>query len=207
MISITRGRQNGFEGRNLTPKQERFCHAIAGGKKRAEAYRLAFQPKAMSQTAIRVEAARLFKTPTIPLRIEALRAPVVQAVQYAMVERLQELKYAGQLDPADAFDEHGRPLSIREMPEHVRRAIAGYEVDPDSFVTKLKFIDKRGAIMDYSKLAGDIPREKGPMLPPRRSQFDLSKLTDEELKEHIRLRKKAMIEPTEGVQTIGHGDS
>ena len=30
-----------------------------------------------------------------------------------------------------AFDEQGRPLSIREMPEHVRRAIASYEVDPE----------------------------------------------------------------------------
>jgi hypothetical protein len=39
-------------------------------------------------------------------------------------------------------------------------AIAGYDVDPDTFVTKLKFVDKRGAIMDYSKLAGDIPSEK-----------------------------------------------
>ena len=63
------------------------------------------------------------------------------------------------------------------------------------------------AIMHYSKLAGDIPREKGPVLPPRRSQFDLSKLADEELKEYMRLRRKAMVEPTEGVQTIGHGDS
>ena len=201
MISSTRGRHKGFEGRNLTPKQERFCQAIVGGKKRSEAYRLAFQPKAMSQTAIRVEAARLFKTPTIPLRIEALRAPVVQAVQYAMVERLQELKYAGQLDPADAFDEHGRPLSIREMPEHVRRAIAGYEVDAEKFVTKVKFVDKRGAIMDYSKLAGDIPRESVPPLPPARPTYDPTKLTDEEWREYQRMRKKAMVQADAGVPT------
>ena len=74
-------------------------------------------------------------------------------------------------------------------------------------MTKIRFVDKRGAIMDYSKLAGDIPREKGSVLPPRRTQFDLSKLTDDELKEHMRLRKKAMVEPTDGVKAIGHGSS
>jgi hypothetical protein len=68
-------------------------------------------------------------------------------------------RYAAFLEPIHAFDEHGHPLSIREMPEHVRRAIASYEVDPEKFVMKIRFVDKRGAIMDYSKLAGDIPKE------------------------------------------------
>jgi hypothetical protein len=51
--------------------------------------------------------------------------------------------------------------------------------------------------MNYSKLAGDIPRDKGPVFLPRRAQFDLTKLTDDELKEHMRLRRKAMVQSEE----------
>ena len=124
-----------------------------------------------------------------------------------MANRLAELAYAMFLDPADCFDDFGRPLAIRAMPEHVRRAIAAYEVDPVSFVTKIKFVDKLTAIVQYSKLAGDIPREKSPLPALGRSHVDLSKLTDEELKELMRLRKKATVDPTDRVQTLGHSDS
>ena len=193
--------------KTLTSKQERFCQEIVVGQALSAAYGVAFSTKTMSKKTVNEKACRLAKMGKIRARITELRAPVVAQVQRTMADRLTELTYAMCLDPADCFDDFGRLLSIRAMPEHVRRAISSYEVDPISFVTKIKFVDKLSAIMHYSKLAGDIPREKRPVLPPRRSQLDLSKLTDEELKEHIRLRKKAMVEPTEGVQTIGHGDS
>lgn len=63
----------------------------------------------------------------------------------------------------------------------VRRAIAGYEVDSSKFVTKVKFVDKRGTIMDYSKLLGDLSdnKKQEPPLPPTR-RVDLSKLSTEE---------------------------
>lgn len=186
--------------KTLTPKQERFCQEIVIGQTLSEAYYTAFQPRKASRKSVNERASRLRKNSKIVARIRELQTPVVAQVQRTMADRLNELTYAMFLDPADCFDDFGRPLSLRAMPEHVRRAIASYEVDPISSVTKIKFVDKRGAIMEYSKLMGDIPREKGPMLPPRRSRFDLSKLTDEELKEHIRLRKKATIEPTKGVQ-------
>jgi len=193
--------------KTLTPKQERFCQEIVVGQTLSAAYGVAFAPQTMSKKTINEKACRLAKMDKIRARITQLRAPVVAQVQGTMANRLAELAYAMFLDPADCFDDFGRPLSLRAMPEHVRRAIATYEVDPVSFVTKIKFVDKQAAIMNYSKLAGDIPREKGPLVPPRRAHFDLSKLTDDELKEHMRLRKKAMGEPTDGVQTIGRGDS
>ena len=179
--------------KTLTPKQERFCQEIVVGQTLSAAYGVAFAPKTMSKKTINEKACRLAKMGKIGARVRELRAPVVAQVQGTMGNRLAELAYAMFLDPADCFDDFGRPLSLRAMPEHVRRAIAAYEVDPVSFVTKIKFIDKRAAIMDYSKLAGDIPREKGPLPAPRRAQFDLSKLTDDELREHIRLRKKTMV--------------
>lgn len=173
----------------LTKKQAAFRGAILGGFSPSEAYRKAFDAKGMSAKAVSVEAARLLKHEQISLAITlavkgmkntALLPAISPIVRMSTEERLEELRCAARLDPFDAFDEHGRPLSIREMPEHVRRAIAGYEVDPISFVTKIKFVDKRGAIMDYSKLMGDIPIAalKAPEQPASRLPWKSLSLED-----------------------------
>jgi hypothetical protein len=141
----------------LTPKQERFCEEIVIGQTLSDAYYTAFQPRRARKKSINERASRLRKSSKIVARIRELQTPVVAQVQRTMADRLNELAYAMFLDPADCFDDFGRPISIRAMPEHVRRAIASYEVDPQKFVTKVRFIDKRVAIMDYSKLMGDIP--------------------------------------------------
>ena len=84
----------------------------------------------------------------IPTRGNAGALPAVASWALRTKEqRLQELADGAFLDPAECFYEQGQPLSIRAMPEHVRRAIASYEVDAEKFVTKVKFVDKRGAIM------------------------------------------------------------
>ncbi len=144
----------------MTQKEEAFCHEMVRGLKQAEAYRRAFKGTRCSNKSIHERASRLMAQSKIKARIAELRAPVINAVQLDMARRLQELSHASLLDPIDFFDEHGRPRRILDMPEQARRAIAGDEVDPETFVTKLKFVDKRGAIMDYSKLAGDIPSDK-----------------------------------------------
>ena len=104
----------------------------------------------MSKKAIHELASQLRKNTKITSRISELQAHVVEAAQLSLARRLEELSYAALLDPKDCFDEHGRPLSIRDMPDKVRRAIASYEVDPEKFVTKIRFVDKGVAIMDYS---------------------------------------------------------
>ena len=177
----------------LSPKLERFCHEIVKGLNQSNAYRTAFKPKRAKATTIHVKASQIMAMDKVRIRIAALRLPVVQAVQWTMQERLQELRTIGRLDPADAFDEHGRPLSIRDMPEHVRRAIASYEVDPEKFVTKIKFSDKQTAAMNYSKLSGDIP--SGDDLPPTpsRPRYDFSKLTKEEWAQYCFIHRKTMI--------------
>lgn len=44
---------------------------------------------------------------------------------------------------------------MKDIPEHARRAIAGIEIEPCKFVVKL--IEKREALMDYTKLAAAPP--------------------------------------------------
>ena len=141
---------------SLTPKLERFCQEIVKGRNQSNAYRAAISSRGQPNT-IHINASKLMAQTKVRLRIEELKAPVVKDVRVSMGRRLKELECATLLDPAECFDDHGRPLLIREMPEQVRHAIAGYEVDPETFVTKVRFVDKRAAIMDYSKLVGDIP--------------------------------------------------
>lgn len=142
----------------MTPKQERFCQEIVKGKTQADAYRAAFKTKHMKPEVIHVRACELARK--VKVRIEEIRGPVIEHLRWSLEDRLKELSCAGQLDPIHLYDENGQPRAIKDMPEHARRAIAGFEVDAEKFTTKIKLIDKRGAIMDYTRLAGDMPSEK-----------------------------------------------
>ena len=165
---------------SLTPKQHRFIEEfLIDGNKTEALIRAGFSCRGARQYASKLyDKLRQIIEPRLAAQRRALAASSLKTKE----ERMKELEYAAFLDPAECFDEQGRPLSIREMPESARRAIPGYEVDPDKFVTKVKFVDKRGAIMDYSKLLGDLPDKKQPDPPPAPvKKRDLSKLTDEEL--------------------------
>lgn len=190
--------------RKLTKKQAAFRDFILTGFNPSEAYKKAFDAQSMSPKAISNEAQKLLKHKKITLAITlAMKSATVPAVLpepspiafISLQRRMEELAHAALLDPLDAFDELNHFRSLRDMPEHVRRCIAGFKIDPVSFVTEVKFIDKRGAIMDYSKLAGDIPtpKDKSRDGAPQKKVYDLSKLSDAEFREHMRLRKKAMI--------------
>lgn len=144
----------------ITPKQERFCQEIVKGKSQADAYRAAYKTKHMKQEVIHVRACELAGDSKVKVRIQEIRGPVIENLRWSLEDRLKELSYAGKLDPALLFDENGQPKGMHEIPEEARRAIAGFEVDAEKFTTKFKMIDKRGAIMDYTRLAGDMPSEK-----------------------------------------------
>lgn len=83
----------------------------------------------------------------------------------ATVERvLQEYQHIAFLDIAQAFDPAGHLLPIHEMPEGVRRAIAGIEVaslnvdgdgkGPVGKLHKIKLLDKGKALQDLAKHLG-----------------------------------------------------
>ncbi|MGL5936203.1 MAG: terminase small subunit [Cetobacterium sp.] len=186
----------------LTKKLAAFRDAILAGFTPSEAYKKSYNATGMSKKAISVEAGRVLRHPQVSLAIALAVRSVTQPavfpeptahIELTLRRRMDELSYAATFDPIDAFDELNHFKSIRDMPEHVRRCIASFKVDPVSFVLEVKFIDKLSAIMAYSKLAGDIPKEKSVLMAPR-PRYDLSKLTDEEFREHMRLRKKAMLE-------------
>jgi len=177
---------------SLTPKLELFCEEIVRGQSQSDAYRRAYCAKKMKQTTIHEKASRIMAQDKVRTRVAELQAPVVESVRLTMQRRLEEVAHAATLDPAECYDEHGQPLSIRKMPEHVRRAISGYEIDPEKFTTKVKFIDKLAATILYTKLLGDLPGDKRPPPAPPK-QYDPLQLTAEEWAEYKRIRAKALV--------------
>lgn len=83
---------------SLTAKQEKFCieYISAGPDKNgsaSDAYRAAYSTKKMSDAAIHVEAGRLLKNPKIALRLDELRAPVVEQAQMTLKGHLDRLEH------------------------------------------------------------------------------------------------------------------
>lgn len=58
----------------LTPKQEAFARAYVETGNASEAYRQAYAPKKMSDSAIKVEASRLLKHPNVALTLGQIQA-------------------------------------------------------------------------------------------------------------------------------------
>jgi hypothetical protein len=64
------------------------------------------------------------------------------------------------------YDAEGRPLSVHENTEHVRRALASFEVEVTEGqgaalirTTKVRFVDKLKAIELIARLAGYLKTE------------------------------------------------
>ena len=78
--------------RNLTPKQEAFCNAVASGAKQIDAYRLAYDHEGMSEDAKYVESCKIMSNPRIAQRIAELRAPVIAKAQITLENHIAELQ-------------------------------------------------------------------------------------------------------------------
>jgi phage terminase small subunit len=82
----------------LTGKQEKFAQEVAKERKsHAEAYRLAYETKNMSNEAIYVEACRLMDNPKVSLRIKELQEEALLHVNYDIEAHYKELEELRQL--------------------------------------------------------------------------------------------------------------
>lgn len=81
-------------GAALTQKQEIFCLAIVSGMKPFDAYKKAYNAEKMGAASISVQASKLLADPKITLRLEAIRKPVAEKVQYGLEQAMQEAQVA-----------------------------------------------------------------------------------------------------------------
>lgn len=82
----------------LTPKQERFCQLIAGGTRQTHAYKEVYDVSKSADNSIYVSASELMANPKVKVRIDSLRATmmdkVAEEVSYDYSEAMNELDVA-----------------------------------------------------------------------------------------------------------------
>lgn len=100
----------------------------------------------------------LLRQPAVQAELARLRGKVEGEALATAREVIGELRNAAFMDPADLFDKEGRLLSVHDIPERARRALASLEIvtervgedkdgEPEySDVHKLKMINKLGAL-------------------------------------------------------------
>jgi phage terminase small subunit len=107
---------------------------------------------------------------------------------------LLEMSRIAFVDPADAYDEIGQLLPIREMPENVRRSVSkikifehkdgqGEHADIYGFTKDVEFAQKKGALDSLAKHLGMSPdkfEHSGPDGKPIETR-DVSDIPDDQL--------------------------
>lgn len=139
------------------PKHEKFAQEYVVDFNGAQAAIRAGYAK----RSARVTASRMLSKANIMSRVKELTAREVAKVEMNPDRIVKELSILGTVDISQAFDEEGNLRPIHDIPESVRRAIAGFEVveeiGPDghptgTFTKKLKFWDKNTSLLGLAKV-------------------------------------------------------
>ena len=191
----------------LTLKQEKFCLTYLETGNASEAYRTAYNTKSMKPATINRQAKALMDNGKIAARIEQLKKPILKKFDVTFERVVQEAAMVAMVDPGDFYDDDDNLLPIKEMPEHVRRALSGFKVDTtrrrpkgkgdgcqDDEVTvtkEVKWHNKDSALKLLAQLSGFIVDKKehsgpggGPILTK-----EVKGLTRDELMEIARSEK------------------
>ena len=108
----------------LTPKQERFCQEyIKDLNGRQAAIRAGYSEKTANE-----QASQLLAKLHIASRVAELKGESAERLKIDADEILRELHRLAMVDVTQAFDDMGGLKPFKEMPEDVRKAIAGLEV-------------------------------------------------------------------------------
>jgi phage terminase small subunit len=138
----------------LSPKQERFCLEYLKDLNGTQA---AIRTGYSARTA-NEQAARLLAKASVSARVQQLLAKRNEKLELKADDILRELLRIAQVDIAKIYDADGLLLPIHEMPEDVRRAIAGVDVlshgDGETVWTtkKVRFWDKTKALELLAKV-------------------------------------------------------
>jgi len=116
-----------------------------------------------AKTTAHCQGSRLLKNGKVQARIAQLKAKVEARIVFDKARVLDELARIALCDIKDAFTEEGALKPIHEIPEDVRRAIGGVQVDEERAalgdrgeqlvgqVKKVKFWNKHDALVTLAK--------------------------------------------------------
>lgn len=144
--------------KHLTPRNERFALELFKGTTLIDAYIKAYNPSSKTQRqTLRNSATKLAHNPKIKARVAELMEPVIQNALLTKERWLQEVVNCALFDPRELFDSHGNCIEIKELPDNVAAAIAGFEQFEEfegrgesrkatGYTRKFKLIDKLKAL-------------------------------------------------------------
>lgn len=203
------------KNRKLNPKQEIFCQLYT---KYWEATRAA-REAGYSVKSAHMLGYQLLQHPLVQKRIDELKEHALKEIGCSRERVLLELTRIATVDLSLAFDEMGQMKPLKEIPEDVRRAIAGIEVneifdgqgDQKSVIglaKKIKFWDKPKSLEllgKHMKLFADRLEVSGKDGGPIETySLHLQALTPEEL-EAKRLRLREIHEKQKPRKEEGNG--
>lgn len=84
----------------LTAKQETFCQSIIAGMSQADAYRKSYSAESMKPETVQKRASELMKNGAVRGRVDELRKPVVEKVQYGLERAMKEAAEAFEVSKA-----------------------------------------------------------------------------------------------------------
>ena len=122
---------------------------------------VAAQEAGYSKKTAYSQGSRLLKKVEIKNRIDELLDVNMKRYIINAERVLAELSILGTVDTTKAFDANGNLLPIHDIPEDVRRAIAGFEVVEEigndgeptgTFTKKVKFWDKNTSLLGLAKV-------------------------------------------------------
>lgn len=186
----------------MKPKVQLFCEEFLKDFNGTQAaIRAGYSERSATE-----QAYDLLRKPQVAALIEQRKAELMAARKMTLEKWVDFVTHMALYDPRKFFDAHGNCKDVPSLSRRTSLALGGFEVEEvftkvgdkaehTGYVKKYKLLDRTPYVQMLGKYLNAFPSTKvPPALPPApRRQFDLSKLTDEEFKEHLRLRKKATV--------------
>lgn len=150
----------------LTPQQEKFAQAVAGGKSQADAYRDAYpKSKKWKDSSVYAQSSALMADSKVSIRVGELRKAASDIAVVSSARVLQEIARIALFDPRRLFFDDGTPKPITSLDDDTAAALAGLDVTEEfegsgedrkfvGYTKKYKIADKNTALEKLAKHLG-----------------------------------------------------
>lgn len=126
--------------KNLTIKQENFCHAYIESGNASEAYRRAYSCKKMKDSVVNIKACELLKNGKVAVRVRELQSELKKSSDIKKTAILEELACIAFSDIRDYVKFDGKKISFKdfdELTDKQARAIEGIKQGRNGIELKL----------------------------------------------------------------------
>ena len=140
--------------RPITPREQRLIKEYLVDLNQTQAAIRA----GYSEKSARTVASETLAKPNVKAALDKALARLNAQVEAKTERVLEEMSRAAFFDPADVVDAKGNLLPINKMPEHARRAIAGFEYGKKG--RKIRFVDKGAMLERLAKMRGLLDKDR-----------------------------------------------